>query len=87
MSNLIHKMWVAVLCAALALSATANAGRDIATASRALLQTAGIESVANAVAQQPAVPQMVSTRHDLQSRASLDHCCDLPLSQPWCSPA
>lgn len=54
------KMWAAMLCAVLALSATANAVRDIGSA-RDLLQTAGIESVANAVAQQPAFPQMVSS--------------------------
>ena len=55
-------MWFAVVCVALTLSATANAGRDFVNA-RALLQTADIESVANAVAQQPSVPQMVSVGH------------------------
>jgi hypothetical protein len=62
-------MWVAVVCVALTLSATANAGRDFVNA-RALLQTADIESVANAVAQQPSVPQMVRIGHARQPRAS-----------------
>lgn len=62
-------MWVAVVCAALTLSATANAGRDFVNA-RALLQTADIESVANVVAQQPSVPQMVRIGHARQPRAS-----------------
>lgn len=44
----------------MALLATANAGRDLASA-RDLLQSAGIESVASVVAQQPVVPQMVSS--------------------------
>ena len=61
-------MWVAVVCVALTLSATANAGRDFVNA-RALLQTADIESVANAVAQQPSVPQMVRIGHARQLRA------------------
>ncbi len=51
----------AILIAGLALLATASAGRDLVS-SRSLLQTAGIESVADAVAQQPVVPQMVSLR-------------------------
>jgi hypothetical protein len=61
-------MWVAVVCVVLTLSATANAGRDFVNA-RALLQTADIESVANAVAQQPSVPQMVRIGHARQLRA------------------
>lgn len=49
----------AIVVAGLALLATASAGRDLVT-SRTLLQTAGIESAANAVAQTPVVPQMVN---------------------------
>ena len=64
-------MWIALVCVALTLSATANAGRDFVNA-RALLQTADIESVANAVAQQPSVPQMVSIGHARQLCAPSD---------------
>lgn len=83
----------AILIAGLALLATASAGRDLVS-SRSLLQTAGIESVADAVAQQPVVPQMVSPQS--QSKACAYACnaiavvapsssvAVLPLGQPWC---
>ena len=80
-------MWVAVVCVALTLSATANAGRDFVNA-RALLQTADIESVANAVAQQPSVPQMVRIGHARQPRALSNLLQTITWSgQTWCSPA